>query len=128
MHADDSEQHADFAADEPEVRPYLFEQMLSIAGILHIIDTVTKQLHSGIKDWDTFTAHLFSIVALLCYEGPRQVFVWRCLKGGGYNDYVVHFDKTFDAPTDNRWTSLTFAVKWLLPLQMMLTDAWLKPL
>jgi len=73
MHADDSEQHADFAADEPEVRPYLFERMLSIAGILHIIDTVTKQLHTGIKDWDTFTAHLLSIVALLCYEGPDRL-------------------------------------------------------
>ena len=48
----------------------------------------------------------------------------RCLWNGGFNYYVVHFDRSFDGMAEHRWQSMTRVMAWLIPLRGMLCEAW----
>ena len=74
---------ADFQSTAGDARPFLFDKMLSVAALLHILDNASKELHNSLKDFTRCMVFINSLMDLLCYEGPRQAFVERVVKGGG---------------------------------------------
>ena len=121
----DDADHAEFPPDEEEEHgPFLFSSMLTVAALLHILDGVTKDLHHSLKDFDLCMTYLVAIMGLLCYEGPRQAFIHRCLRGGGFHDRVQFFERTFPLHSEHRWSSLIDTIRWLLPLQRALRETW----
>lgn len=99
---DDDVHYADFDSSEPEERDYLFKHMLSVAAVLHIIDTCTGQLHSAFAEWEAFVSLFSCVSSLLSRECPRQAFVHRVLRNGGFDHYAVHFDMSFDGMVEHR--------------------------
>ena len=94
LRADDGENDADFGSHEPS-SGFLFDKMLSVAALLHILDNIDKDLHHCLKGFDRCMQNLTAITSLLCYEGPRQAFVARVVNGGGFHHRASCFEKTF---------------------------------
>ena len=82
LQQDDGDMEADFPSTAGDARPFLFDKMLSVAALLHILDNATKELHNSLKDFTRCMVFITSLMALLCYEGPRQAFIHRVVKGG----------------------------------------------
>ena len=58
---DDGDIHGEFAEDEFEDRSFLFQNMLSIAALLHILDNVAKDLHNSLTDFDRCMTHTLAM-------------------------------------------------------------------
>ena len=117
--SDDGEDGADFQPEGPSVesQPFLFERMVSVAALLHILDNASKDVHMKLTSRATFLTHLMAIMSLLFGDGPRQAFLHRVVKGGGYHRHAGFFEKTFEPHSDHRWTSVLLTLSWLLPPQ-----------
>ena len=103
--------------DSSKDRRFFFDKMLSVAALLHIIDNATKELHKSMTDFKCCWVFLSSLMDLLCHEGPRQAFIHRVVKAGGFGHRAVHFEKAFPLHSEHRWSSLILTMKWLLPLR-----------
>ena len=123
LRADDGENDADFGSHEPS-SGFLFDKMLSVAALLHILDNIDKDLHHSLKGFDRCMQNLTAITSLLCYEGPRQAFVARVVNGGGFHHRASCFHKTFALHSEHRWLSVLLTIMWLLPLREVLQEVW----
>ena len=107
-----------------ESQPFLFERMVSVAALLHILDNASKDVHMKLTSRATFLTHLMAIMSLLFGDGPRQAFLHRVVKGGGHHRHAGLFEKTFEQHSDHRWNSILLTLSWLLPLTYVLTEVW----
>ena len=121
---DDGDIHGEFAEDSFEDRSFLFQNMLSIAALLHILDNVAKDLHNSLTDFDKCMTYTLAICSLLCNEGARQAFLHRVVRGGGFDHHVGLFESTFPLHSEHRWLSLINTMSWLLPLKDVLIEVW----
>ena len=124
MQDDGGDIQADFPPDDKVNQPFLFGNMVSVAALLHIVDGVTKDLHGGMTDFAACMVHVAALCSLLCQEGPRQAFIQRCVKAGGFGDRAHYFQRTFPLHAEHRWSSFIITMRWLLPLQHVLKETW----
>lgn len=82
LEQDDGDMEADFPSTEGHDGQFLFDKMLSVAALLHIIVNATKELHAALPGFDRCMVFMTSLMGLLCYEGPRQAFLERVVRGG----------------------------------------------
>ena len=66
-----------------KIASFLFQNVLSIAALLHILDNVAKDLHNSITDFDKCMTYTLAICSLLCNEGTRQAIYPSRGEGGG---------------------------------------------
>ena len=105
-------------------RPYVFSRALPIAGLLHILDNLTRDVQKHMDGWPPFQNSLRAVCNLLCKPASLEVFMERCLRQAGLKQYSHHFDKRFPPMIDWRWSTLMTTLSWLLPLEKPLRQVW----
>ena len=122
---DDGDFGADFSEPPPDAgEEFLFENLVSVAALLHILDNCSHDVHLALSSWAAFLIHFKAILSLLCNEGPRQAFVHRVLRNGGHHRYVHLFERTFEQHSEHRWNSVLNTLTWLLELKDVLIEVW----
>ena len=122
---DDGEVGAEFDEAPTETsNSFLFENMVSVAALLHIFDNRSKDVHQALSSWAAFLIPFKAILSLLCNEGPRQAFVHRVLINGGYHKYTHLFQRTLEQHSEHRWNSVPMTLTWLLEVKDALIEVW----
>ena len=103
----------------------MFEQAIPVAGLLHIVDNLAHDIHDrALKLWPDMSPKLSLMCRVFSEEGLRERFVEKCLRSGGYPQYVKDFSRTFQQPIEWRWGSLIGTLRWLLELETKMREAW----
>ena len=106
-------------------RQHLFTRAMPIAGICHILDNLTHDLHDdALQLWPVITKQLSTFCALFTDEGKRERFVNTCCRNGQFEYLVGTFNKSFPAAVSWRWGTLIAQLDWVLDIEAKVKLAW----
>ena len=83
--------------------PKLMHQSLPIAGMLHMLDHITKHFLEQLRLWKATRAGMQAILNLFHHRWRRERFVSKCLQGRGAYAEAVMFLFDVAAPTIAEW-------------------------
>ena len=111
--------------DETKPNTFLFGDMLTVAGVLHILHSVSEQHHHVMQKWPAFLEDLRHVTKLLCNRHSRERFIAQCLQAcDALPQEITPFCRQFPALIEWRWSSVFLVLQWLLPLQSVLQSRW----
>ena len=122
---DDGEAGAEFFETSTDAsHSFLFENMVTVAALLHIFDNCSTDVHEALSSWAAFLIMFKAFLSLLCNEGPRQAFLHRVVVNGGHHQYTHLFQRTFEQHSEHKWNSVLMALTWLLEVKDVLIEVW----
>ena len=112
------------AANAAADMEYCMPNCLTVAGLQHIVDNLTADVHSSMPMWSDFYGKLKQFEALLRADDRRQHFVWTCLKGTSLERFRRKFRRFRHSLYESRWREVVGFLKRLVPLLPILYEAW----
>ena len=102
----------------------LFSQCIPIAGLLHILDNLLKNVHASSQWWKPFERLVRAVGEVLCKHAGIEQLTKSCVQGGPGQRHAKLFEKPYPMFIEWRWSSVVKTLKWLLPLKDPLRDVW----
>ena len=102
--SNDGGPHSDGAADRMDFTPGPFlVESLTVPGIQHIIDTVTKKMHTALANWDPFHSQLKNLELFLTFKEYRDRYIRTCIRGTAFANQEELFLSWGSTLYENRW-------------------------
>eukprot|EP00971_Amphidinium_carterae_P156442 3101001-Amphidinium_carterae.1 len=113
----DSEEEAAVPGDHTTLMPRAF----CVAGILHVVDNLSKDLHDHLGCWQEYWRQLKAVETLLTSQHYLDRFIITCLAPAGHGDQEDMF-KHISCPAlyEKRWGVVVDFLSVLLPRQALL--------
>ena len=103
-----------------------FTQSVYLAGLLHIVSNITKDLKDSLFWYDQWLDKLRHVCRLLSRRYNRERMVETCFKEGPARLLNHDFDSFNHEVYEGRWGSVLQALSSLLPLERSLRYGWSK--
>ena len=118
-----------FSEDMPLEGPaegdtYLMPSALLSPGILHIADSMTKDIDASLPFWIDWLGGFKAVTHLISAGHLRQRFVALCVKGTRFEWLEKVFDKGMPKPADWRWGTVCAVLPQILSLKHALQAVW----
>ena len=102
-----------------ESRDYLFDEAISIPGLLHIVHNALRELSTeGMVHWSGCLAALKTLNKFLTQHNYKERFVETCV-GQMAPQHAVQFQRTFTAILDWRFAVVQSFLQEVLPLRQV---------
>ncbi len=118
-HLDAGEQESAGCATVP-LRKRLLPNAMAIPGMLHILDNATKDLHSHMRNWESFRHAMSSLAGLVCERPRRELLVANAWQHTG----TAFLKAKITRPYDKRWGTTSQFLRDCRPWLPLLRDAW----
>ena len=82
---------------------YLFPSAMPIAGLEHISNNMTKEMHSHLSHWDVYYRQVQNLASLLVRRWRRERFITSCLTGTPLGEYAWKL---------RNWSANLFEHRW----------------
>ena len=106
------------------VLPWLFQNCLPVAGVLHIFANGSKDLHGALSSWTSFYCKLKRVERLVCVPKRLQRFVAQCVSTSLFASKAVLLARALPRLYDKRWLEVTIFVKRLVKIWPTLCACW----
>ena len=120
VHDVDAHDQGNAVPPAPRERAVL-ENGLEIAGALHILSNLPKDLSSRLQHWKTHVEKLREFEAFLKYQSSREHFQATCPMTESESSLFDSWSHTLHM---ERWFEVFFFVRSFVPLAMVMRRAW----
>jgi hypothetical protein len=122
--ANDLEEPGHVPAVDSGSQVHLMPNALTIAGLQHIVNNLSEDVHKGLDHWDTFHSQLKNFEQMLKLPERRRRFFFTCVRGTAFANKeraILHFHATL---YEKRWKEVLTFLKMLKSLLPVFRACW----
>ena len=111
-------------AGADDERQHFMNNVVTVYGIQHAVDNLTKSVHSSLQHWGTFHDQLKQFEALLKKPWRKERFIATCLKNTPLEGSVGVVKAFSQSLYEARWKEVVRFIKHLKPVIIVLRQGF----